>query len=190
MIASAGLKADAWEHKERSIPEQMGIPRIMVVVGRFSCVKRKTENVVWAHTRGARPSSRDRDNSTESCALALSPWPRLQDLSAVPLQSANGLFRVQQLTRQTRDDPDTLDEVFVGCMAARAKSGTLCQPCTSEEHACLKSEPACAHACMRSKLSAALQPTSLKLVNQSSAHASHYNKDGSAASDAGETHFK
>ena len=43
---------------------------------------------------------------------------------------------------------------------------------------------------MCSKLEAALQPTALVLQNDSQKHAGHYGKDGSAASDAGETHFK
>ena len=41
-----------------------------------------------------------------------------------------------------------------------------------------------------SKLQAALEPTLLKLANDSHKHAGHYAKDGSVASDAGETHLR
>uniref|UniRef100_A0A7R9YUE1 Bola-like protein n=1 Tax=Chlamydomonas euryale TaxID=1486919 RepID=A0A7R9YUE1_9CHLO len=43
---------------------------------------------------------------------------------------------------------------------------------------------------IKTKLTEALQPTSMRLVNQSSAHSGHFGHDGSAASDSGETHFK
>lgn len=48
---------------------------------------------------------------------------------------------------------------------------------------------ACPHG-VRSKLQEALQPVTFKLVNESHKHSGHYQRDGSAASDAGETHFK
>ncbi|GAX75365.1 hypothetical protein CEUSTIGMA_g2809.t1 [Chlamydomonas eustigma] len=40
------------------------------------------------------------------------------------------------------------------------------------------------------KLETALSPTTLKLINDSHKHSSHYVKDGSSASDSGETHFR
>mmetsp|Transcript_40366 Transcript_40366/g.89633 ORF Transcript_40366/g.89633 Transcript_40366/m.89633 type:complete len:101 (+) Transcript_40366:129-431(+) len=41
-----------------------------------------------------------------------------------------------------------------------------------------------------SKLESSLQAVSIKLVNESHKHAGHYARDGSAASNSGETHFK
>lgn len=41
-----------------------------------------------------------------------------------------------------------------------------------------------------SKLEVALQPQHFRLINDSHKHAGHYVKDGSAACDAGETHFR
>ncbi|GLC44412.1 BolA-like protein 1 [Pleodorina starrii] len=40
------------------------------------------------------------------------------------------------------------------------------------------------------KIAEALQPTHFRLVNDSHKHAGHYARDGSAASEAGETHFR
>ncbi|GFR40980.1 hypothetical protein Agub_g1645, partial [Astrephomene gubernaculifera] len=41
-----------------------------------------------------------------------------------------------------------------------------------------------------SKVTDALKPTHLRLLNDSHKHAGHYARDGSAASEAGETHFR
>ncbi|PNH05876.1 SufE-like protein, chloroplastic [Tetrabaena socialis] len=41
-----------------------------------------------------------------------------------------------------------------------------------------------------SKVEASLKPTHFRLVNDSHKHASHYAQDGSAACEAGETHFR
>lgn len=43
---------------------------------------------------------------------------------------------------------------------------------------------------IKSKVEASLKPTHFRLINDSHKHAGHYAKDGSAASDAGETHFR
>ncbi|KAG2499919.1 hypothetical protein HYH03_002206 [Edaphochlamys debaryana] len=43
---------------------------------------------------------------------------------------------------------------------------------------------------IRSKLEAALKPAHLRLINDSHKHAGHYARDGSAACEAGETHFR
>nr|2N8Q_A Chain A, Predicted protein [Chlamydomonas reinhardtii] len=43
---------------------------------------------------------------------------------------------------------------------------------------------------IKSKVEAALSPTHFKLINDSHKHAGHYARDGSTASDAGETHFR
>lgn len=45
-------------------------------------------------------------------------------------------------------------------------------------------------AAIKRKVEEQLAPTVLKLVNESHKHAGHYEKDGTPASNSGETHFK
>ncbi|KAJ9510177.1 bola-like protein-domain-containing protein [Haematococcus lacustris] len=43
---------------------------------------------------------------------------------------------------------------------------------------------------IKSKIEESLKPSALKLTNDSHKHAGHYEKDGTAACEAGETHFR